>query len=386
MNRIGYIWNSFCTVENVKLAIELGTQHKRNARAVKRLLSYDKEVLQEHPELRGQLDPDKVQRISEEVVSMLENGEWQPHPYRHIRRYSPSTGKTREIDCPTLRDHIIHWMIILATKDAITRGMYKFSCGSIPGRGIEYARKTVEKWVRDKHSKYFVKLDIRKFYQSIDHEKLKAAFRKIIKDVKMLLVIDAVIDSLQNGLAIGNYTSQWFANFFLQPFDHFVLQQNYKIRRGKRVNFVRHYMRYMDDILFMGTSKRDLEKAVRAAIAFARDELGVEIKNCWEIKCFDDGDTLDIVGYRFTKEATTVRKSIFLHAKRLAKHIYKVKEKQGKIEPRNAQAMESLLGWFDHADSDYFNETYIIPYINENEIKEVISNESKKHSLAVLAG
>lgn len=172
----------------------------------------------------------------------------------------------------------------------------------------------------------------------------------------------------------------------MQPFDHFILQQNYKQRRGKRVNFVRHYMRYMDDILFIGTSKRDLEKAVRAAIKFAREELGVEIKNCWEIKCFDDSDVLDIVGYRFSKESTIVRKSIFLHAKRLAKHIYKVKRERNTIEPRNAQATESLLGWFDHADSKYFIETYIEPYINEKEILEVISNESKKHSLAVLTG
>lgn len=208
MNRIGYIWDSFCTVENAKLAIELGTQHKREARAVKRLLGYSKEELKERPELRGKLDPVKVNKIAEEVFETLSKGMWQPHPYRHIRRRSPSTGKIREIDCPTLRDHIVHWMIILSTKEAITRGMYKFSCGSIPGRGIEYARKTVEKWVRDKNSKYFVKLDIRKFYQSIDHDKLKAAFRKIIKDAKMLSVIDAVIDSLQTGLAIGNYTSQ----------------------------------------------------------------------------------------------------------------------------------------------------------------------------------
>lgn len=92
-----------------------------------------------------------------------------------------------------------------------------------------------------------------------------------------------------------------------------------------------------------------------------------------------------MVGYRFKPGVTTVRKVIFLHTKRLAKRIYKVERKRGIIVPRNAQAMESLLGWFGHADSKYFLNTYINPYINEKEIKEVISDESKKYSLARLA-
>lgn len=377
MKRIGYLWDDFCTVQNAEAAIELGTRHKRNTRAVQKRLGYTSEQVKANPDLLYQLDPVKVREMAESTVKLLESGEWHPKPYRHIRKRSSTSGKIREIDCPALQDHIIHWMLIIVIKPALMRGMYQHSCGSIPGRGIEYARKTLEKWVRRKDAVYFVKLDIRKFYQNIDHDVLKTKIRKVIKDPKMLGVIDAIIDSLSTGLAIGNYTSQWFANFYLQSLDHFVTQSNYKSRRGKRVNYVRHYLRYMDDMLLIGTSKRDLERAVRAIIDYAKSECRLEIKPEWEIKRFDEY-SLDMVGYRFKPGVTTVRGVIFLHAKRLARKIYKTKEKRGRIAPRDAQAMISMLGWFGHADSKHFVKTYIKPYVDEKEIKEVISSESKK--------
>lgn len=365
------------------MAIELGTQHKRSARAVRRHLGYSWEQIKANPDLFYQLDPEKVRKMAERTVELLKSGDWHPKPYRHIRKRSPTTGKIREIDCPTLQDHIIHWMLILAIKPVLMRGMYQYSCGSISGRGIEYARKTLEKWVRRKDSVYFVKLDIRKFYPNIDHNILKAKFREVIKDQRILGIIDAIIDSLPTGLAIGNYTSQWFVNFYLQSLDHFILQDNYKLRRGKRVNYVRHYLRYMDDLYLSGSSKRDLEKAVRAIIDYTRTHCNLEIKPAWEIKSFEKY-SLDMVGYRFKPGVTTVRKVIFLHTKRLAKRIYKVKEKRGIIVPHNAQAIVSQLGWFSHSDDKYFLDTYINPYIDEKEILEVISSESKKHSLARL--
>lgn len=135
----------------------------------------------------------------------------------------------------------------------------------------------------------------------------------------------------------------------------------------------------------LGALRRQREQWVelRAIIAYNRENNRLEVKPAWEIKSFDEY-TLDMVGYRFKPGVTTVRKVIFLHTKRLAKRIYKVKEKRGIIVPHNAQAIVSQLGWFSHSDDKYFLETYINPYIDEKEILEVISNESKKHSLARL--
>lgn len=361
MKRYGRLWDEFCSVPLAMKAIELGTANKRTKESVRRKLCYDDKS---NPNLAGQLDLAKVRKYAEKIVSNLENG-WRHGPLKR-KTIAPAHGKRRDIDCPTLDDHIIHWMLILTIKRPLTRGMYRHSYGSIPGRGIDGARRTAERWVRH-HSdcRYFVKLDIRKFYPSIDHELLKAKFRRVIKDDRILGVIDQVIESTPNGIPIGTYTSQWFANFFLQDLDHFVKQDLHKIRRGKRVPLVTRYLRYMDDMLLFGTGKRDMEKAVRSIIHFCREELGLEIKPTWEIRRVaaserkPDGrrmsvkgfSPVDIVGYRFYSKHTEVRGSIYLHTQRLAAKIAKTLRDKGTIMPMHAQALVSLAGWFQHADS-----------------------------------
>lgn len=367
MKRYKDLWQKFCNKETAIQAIIEGSRNKRKNHSIVRRLGNGK----------GGLDPQKVGHMAETLVQALENG-WKPSPCRHMRKTCKSSGKVREIDCPPLADHFVHWMLILAIKDPLMRGMYLYSCGSIPGRGIEYARKNIEKWARDRESKWFVKLDVTKFYQSIDHGVLKSKLRKLIKDEKTLDVIDKIIDVIDKGLAIGSYTSQWFANLYLQDADHFIKEQLFKMRRGKRVNAVSHYLRYMDDILLIGTSKRDLDKAVRSIIKKFREDYKLTIKPEWEIKALDTYP-IDMVGYRFYRDHTEMRGRIFLHAKRLAKKIYKAKAKTHRINAKAAQGLVSLLGWAEHCDSKSFQARYINPYVNVSELKGVISRESKKH-------
>ena len=367
-------------MENAWKAIENGTQNKRSDHIVRRKLCYEDNL----PEHEGKLDPKKVQKYARDIIERLNAG-WTPGAMRHLT-VKPVYGKQREIDCPPLTDHIIHWMLIQTIHDVIMRGMYEHSYGSIPKRGVDAARKTVEKWVRlDGKAKYFVKLDIRKYYPNVDHDLLKAAFRRVIKDARVLEVIDKTIDCIPAGIPIGTYSSQWFANFFLQPLDHHIKQDLYKLRRGKRTNQVRHYLRYMDDLLLIGTSQRDLEKAVREIMRYCRAELRLDIKPCWEIRRIAEnaGDVasgvapIDIVGYRFYRDHTEVRGSIFLHTSRLATKIAKRLRERNEVLVRDAEGIVSLCGWFTHADSGYFTEHYITPRININFMKEVISYAAK---------
>jgi len=367
-------------LDNAEKAVYNGTQNKRTDYVVCRKLGYQDAL----PDHKGKLDPKKVRRYAQQRIDDL-TGDWHPKEMRHLV-VKPIYGKKRNIDCPRLADHIIHWMLMQTIHDVVMRGMYEHSYGSIPGRGIDAARKTVEKWVRlDGKAKYFVKLDIRKFYEHIDHDLLKAAFRRVIKDSRLLGVIDLVIGCVPAGVPIGTYTSQWFANFFLQPLDHHVKQDLCKLRRGKRTNWVTYYLRYMDDTLLIGSSKRDLEKAVREIIRYCREALRLEIKECWEIRriAVDAQDIgpgvapIDIVGYRFYRDHTEVRGSIFLHTSRLATKINKRLRERGEVLLRDAEAVVSLCGWFSHADSKRFIDEYIRPRIDLKFMEEVISYASK---------
>ena len=358
MKRFGYLWDRFFNIETAKQAITLGTANKRHNHIIRRKLCYRTD----NPQLRYKLDPDKVQAYAERLMEELKNG-WQHKPMRE-KEIHPPRGKTRKIDSPCLNDHILHWMLAIAIKEPLTRGMYEHSYGSIPKRGISGARKAAERWVKtDKKSKYFVKLDIKKFYPNVDQEILKAKFRRVIKDEKILNVIDTVISCVPKGLPIGTYTSQWFANFYLQDMDHFIVQDLYKLRRGKRVPYVRHYLRYMDDMVLFGSNKRDLEKAVRAIQEYCRTELHLSIKTAWEIRRIAECKRntkghkipqtgcapVDIVGYRFYRNRTEVRKGLFLHMNRLVSKVEKSIQHKRKILLLHAEGILSLIGWFRHA-------------------------------------
>ena len=375
MKRIGHLWEQFENMDTAIEAIKQGAQHKHGERVIRRKLCYDSN----EPKLRGRLDPEKVNVYAGEILTMIRSG-WK-HGAMREKTIHPIRGKVRQIASPCLKDHIVHWMLVLAIKEPLTRGMYEHSYGSIPGRGIEGARKTVERWVQhDRKAKYFVKLDIRKFYPNVDQNILKAKFRRKIKDEKILDVIDRVIECVPKGLPIGTYTSQWFANFYLQDMDHYIVQDLYKTRRGKRIPFVRHYMRYMDDMLLMGTSKRDLKKAVNAVILYAREMLNLEIKTSWEIRSIaedrhESGAAVDIVGYRFYRRRTEIRGTIFLHARRVMAKAVKHLKRFGNICLYHAQSLLSLYGWMRHAQIRAFT-TRFFSQIPIRTLKGAISIET----------
>lgn len=381
MKRYGNLWNTFCSVENATQAIINGTEHKRGDIIVCRRLGY--------PDREG-LDPGKVRKEAERLVELVRNG-WTASALREMI-VRPPRGKERRILSPTLTDHFVQWMLIQAIKPCLMRGMYAHSYGSIPGRGTEGARKTVEQWVRrDKRAKYFVKLDIRKFYENVDQDVLREQFRRVVKDSKMLKIIDRATAMTLKGLPIGAYASQWFGNFYLQPLDHFILQQCYKTRRGKRIPYVSHYLRYMDDMLLIGRSKRDLERAARLVIAYCEGVLQLRIKPCWEImkiakdrKEVREGSyvvarpaPIDICGYRFYRDHTEVRGSIFLHTSRMAAKTGKILRDRGYVFVHRAESVLSLCGWFSHADNERFLSDYVERRIDTNLLKEVKSHADK---------
>lgn len=396
MKRVGNLWETFCSIETATEAIYRGTRNKRRDRTVVNILGYTKDS-PDHP--RGTLDPKKVHAYASNLVNALRAGRWGHKPGKHRRIMS--SGKNREIEIASLRDHIVQWMAMITISEMETRKMYRHSCGNLPGRGIEDARKTVEKWVRSGDCNFFVKLDIRHFYQTVKLDKLSGLLHRHIKDSRFMQVLDQIVYSSAvqenlfedpHNLAIGYYSSPWFANIYLTPLDHFITGSLYKERRGKRVKWVKHYLRYVDDLLLMGTSKSDLKKAVKKIMQYCREQLGVEIKNAWEIcqigellpadekgrmKIKPGTKQVDIVGYTFTTTTTRVRAGNFLKTRRLAKRIHRRLEEKGYVVLQNAQAMLSRNGWFTHSDSKHFNELYITPYINIKFIKGIVSYADK---------
>lgn len=391
MKRLGNIWNDAINVELVVSDIIDGTKHKRGKRETRKLL-FDKETVAEHPELWHQIDKTKAEAYAKRLVEKLEAGTWEHQPPRHRRQYcrnkTHGKGKWRNLSIPCLDDHIVAHIVMRASEKAFTKGMHPHCCGSVPGRGIKHVYKTVKRWMQgDRKCRYFVKLDIRHFFENIDAGILKKELRKRIKDKKILAVFDKIIDSDEIACPVGYYTSPWFANLLLQDFDWFVEQALYKERRGKRIKYVRHYLRYVDDMLLIGTCKGDMVKAIQSIQAYLMDRYGLEIKNSWEIKAIGKHEVVDgnwqlkpgtywcdIGGYKFCKDSVILRDEIYLGTKRLAKRMYKKKY----YTLHECQSLNSMLGWASHCDSKRFVLDEIEPYVSIDKTRKVVSTCGQK--------
>lgn len=231
MKRIGYLYEKIISVENCKYAIENASKGKKRRSGVQTVL-------------------DNIDFYAQDLSERLQNGTFVT-PYKPRTIKDGSSKKIRVIQVPAFYpDQCSHHAIIRVLMPIIKSSSYYWSCANIPNKGIDLASKGVERATKKdaRQAKYCVKLDIRKFYPSVPHDKLKARFREKIKDEKALRIIFKIIDSHEEGLPIGNYTSPWFAEFYLQPLDNYIKQELH----------AKYYVRYADDIVIIGTNKRKM--------------------------------------------------------------------------------------------------------------------------------
>lgn len=186
MKRKGNIYVNIIDKENIKKAIICASKGKRDRKSVKKIY-------------------DNIDLYTLEIQKMLQNKTYIPSPYIEMKIHDGTRKKERIIYKPRFYpDQVIHWCLMLQIEDILMRGMYEFCCASIKGRGILYAARQIKKiLIRDrKNTKYCLKLDIKKFYPSINKEILKRKFMQIIKDRETLDLIDLIIDSSKDGLPI----------------------------------------------------------------------------------------------------------------------------------------------------------------------------------------
>lgn len=294
-----------------------------------------------------------------EIQQMLETQTYMPSPYQVKEIFDGPGQKARTIYKPRFfPDQIIHWALMLQLQPTIMKGMYEYSCGSVPGRGTSYAQKAIRKWLDNdsRGTKYCLKMDIRKFYPSIDTQLLKGMFRNKIKDRKCLWLIDAIIDSSESGLPIGNYTSQWFSNFFLQELDHYIKE---KLQ-------ARYYVRYVDDLVILGGNKKVLHK-MRCAIAQYLKSIALGMKANWQVFPIRSR-AIDFLGFRFYRDKTTLRKRNALRIRRRFERI----ANKATLTYHDACAAVSYWGWLKRSDSYRFYNHMLKSMLNIRDAKRRI--------------
>lgn len=344
MKRVGYLYEKMCDLSLIRYAIRKAAQGKTYKHYIRKVLQNEEAY---------------ALRIQE----MLVNESVKLSPNRQITIYDRSCSKERIITVPKFfPDQILHWVVMLVIEPIITKGMYRFNCGSVPTRGGMEAKRYVERALKDEKIRYVAKLDISKFFNSVKPEYLMAMFRNKIKDEKVLRLINAILENGGDCLPIGYYTSQWFSNFFLEGFDHYV-KEELKIKK---------YVRYVDDMVLLDTNKRKLHKAIARMDEYLL-KIGLKLKRNYQVWKVGSRP-IDFVGFRFYQDKTVLRKKIFF---RLCRRVRNVR-KSGYITVHQAQGILSLLGWLSHINAWKFYKEKIYPYAPKSRLKNIVSNHAKK--------
>lgn len=365
-----HLFEKTISLENLESALVNSTKDKSDTKGAKKIAQ--------------DLNKNKDEVVKRQQQRLL-NNEFKAREHYACVVQDISSGKLRVVLKPAIEDEqIIHWAVVQTMQPIFMRGMYEFSCGSIPGRGPDYGRRYIEKFIKNNKAdiKYALKIDIKKFYPSINTEILKEKLRRIVHDERMMNLLSEIIDSNvavfpdghkeRLGVPIGYYTSQWFANFYLQDLDHY----------AKEVLKFKCYVRYVDDIVAFGRNKKELRKGFEE-LRKELEKLGLKVKENYQIFRFDyidkrdgkrKGRFLDFMGFRFYRDRTTLRRARMLKATRKARKISKKK----KITWYDSCQMMSLLGPFRHTQTHGVFEKHIKPYVNIKNCRQRIRTRQLK--------
>ena len=354
MKSYKHLWEKYLTAENARIAINNMAKGKRKNKEVAGIL----------------------EDIEGYIPTALANGENFNPKKHHVKEiYDGIQHKKRTIVVPRIEEQVVHHMIVNTLAPILRKSMYEHSYASLPGGGIHHGAKQVRKWLKHdrRNTKYFLKLDVKSYFASIDREILYGMLAKKIHDKRFLAVLHKVINTPEGtGIPLGFYTSQWFANYYLTGLDHYI----------KNELGATYYIRYMDDMVIFGSNKRKLWKVLEGIREYLA-KLGLRLKGNYQLARFQycqrgktRGKFLDFLGFRFYRDHTTMRRKIMLKISRKAKRIA-AKEKPTVYDARQ---FFSYYSWLKHTDSYNFRKKHIDPYSRISTLKAILRAHERRNA------
>lgn len=367
MKLYGNLFQTIVSTENLKTA----NTHARRGKGWYR----EVQIVQDN------IDADEENQFGtmlSELQNNMINHTYHTSPYSKKRR--KEGRKIRELyKLPYYPDRIAQWAVIQVIEPILIRNLIFDTFSAIPERGIHLGLERIQAAMRGDvpGCQYCLKIDAKHFYQSINHEILKDKFRRLFKDEDLLWFIDEVIDSVETadaedverlshlaepnpailtryvrgrketpeqrkdryihsgiGLPIGNYFSQYGGNFYFSDFDHYM----------KETLRVKHYFRYMDDIVIFGATKEYLHGLLKQINTYFQTSLCITLKNNYQVfPTYVRG--VDYLGYRSFLDYTLLRKSTCLSYKRKMTRIRAKVESGEEMTYSEFCTINSYKGW-----------------------------------------
>lgn len=353
MKRYGGIYEKIYSIENLTKAFQ---KTKKNESKKKEI-----QYFQENQE-----------RLLLQLQESLKNKTFRTSQYNIFNIIDK--GKEREIsDLPFYPDRIVHWAIILQIEKIFLQTFIFDTYAAIPKKGTQLALKRMNKAMRmdKKGTLYALKFDIKKFFPNVDRDILSKVLSKKIKDKNVLWLLNNIIYSVPKGIPIGNYTSQYFGNFYLSYFDHWC----------KETLKIKYYYRYMDDIVILHEDKKTLHMMFYKIKKYLKKELKLEIKNTWQI--FESRKRgIDFVGYRNFGNYILLRKKTSQSIRKKMTKILKKVSQNKLINYGEYCSINSYKGWIKWCNGYNLSQKYLLPLSEpvKKYYKEVIKGESTRNN------
>lgn len=337
MTRLGGLWPQVVNFQNLFGAYRKARMGKRGRSAVAVFgLDLERELL-------------SLQRE-------LQDGNYRPGAYRLFTIYE---RKPRIIAAAPFRDRVVHHAIMNVIEPPLDRTFIADSFACRQGKGVPSAVDRYQAWSQT--YRYALKMDVRQYFPSIDHDLLKEKLRRRINDPYVLDLLDRIIDGSPRGdfepfyfpgddlftpferragIPIGNLTSQFFANLYLDDVDHY----------AKQVLRVRPYLRYVDDMVVLDHDKArlaDIRAAVRERLAVDRLRLHPN-----KAQVTRTGDGLNLLGYLVFPDRRRLRND---NGHRFARRFRRMAQlyRDGRLGWAKVDAsVQSWIGHATHADTE----------------------------------
>ncbi|MDP3128137.1 MAG: reverse transcriptase domain-containing protein [Sediminibacterium sp.] len=309
MKRYSNLYQEICSMDNLRLADQRARRGKRGQYGVS---NHDKHS-------KANMD---------RLFVLLKEKTYKTSSYKTATIYEPKERIIYKL--PYYPDRIVHHAVMNLLEPIFTSLFTADTYSCIKGKGILGLNNAIRRSLDTDMAgtTYYLKLDIQKFYGNIDHDILKGLLRRKFKDRDLLWLLDEIIDSA-DGVPIGNYLSQYFANFYFTQFDHWIKEQMGVI----------HYFRYADDIVIFSDSKPFLHELLAAIKEYLKANLKLTVKRNHRVTPTWCG--VDVGGYKHFPRHTLLRPSI---KKNFARAVFRKK---------SSHCIASYRGWAKHCNSKH---------------------------------
>lgn len=269
--------------------------------------------------------------------------------------------KLRKIEKSRYIDRIVHtWLVENFLINNFVTQFIPTSFACLKGKGMHKAAFCVQNYMRKAKNKwgnyYILKTDVAQYFNSIDKQILISILQRKIKDKKLIWLINEILyaQKREKGIEIGNYTSQIFANIYLNEVDQYI----------KHELKVKYYVRYLDDSILIVETKEEAKKFLELIKVFLKEKLKLELNNKTQI--FKGKQGVNFCGYKINEYRLKIRD---IGKRKLKKKVKTLQSKVKNGEISSKEARKYLAGHFGYIKwANTYNLTNKLFFIEQEKI------------------